>query len=91
MRLVSHRLDYLARESKVVPEDKIGDGYVFADYGPAGGRLLVMASGPPTLLIKGVPLSPKDATILVSAADEHPPREDVIAQIDAVLMRALRS
>lgn len=91
VRFVSHRLDYLARKRKAVPKDKIGDGYVFADYGPAGGRLLVMASGPPTLLIQGAPLTPQDASVLVSAADEHPADEDIIARIDAVLMRALDS
>lgn len=91
VRLVSHRLDYLARKSGAVPKDKFSDGYVFADFGPAGGRLLVMGSGPPTLMIKGAPLTPQDAKVLVSAADEHAPDEDIIARIDAVLMRALAS
>ena len=89
VRFVSHRLDFLARKMSTIDADKLGDGYVFADFGPAGGRLLVMGSGPPTMLLKGSSLAPQDAKILVSAADEHPEGEDIIARIDGILRKAL--
>ncbi|MEM7158135.1 MAG: hypothetical protein AAF799_35160 [Myxococcota bacterium] len=85
-RLVSIRLDYLARSSGVVARCDIGDGYLFADYGPAGGHLLVLSSSLPMGLVGSARLEPKEADVLWSAAD--PPGR--IDEVDAVLKRALR-
>lgn len=84
-RLVSIRLDYLARSSGAVARDRIGDGYLFADYGPAGGSLLVLSSSLPMGLIGSAPLDQRDANVLWRAAD--PP--DRINEVDAILRRVL--
>lgn len=86
-RLIGLRLDYLARttgDSKA----SLGDGYAFADYGPAGGAFLVMVSGPPVGLIGMSSLSPSDAGMFADAANAGLDAER-LARIDGVLRQKL--
>lgn len=85
-RLVSIRLDSLARSLGSVSTETLGGGYLFADYGPAGGHLLILRSASPLGLIKAVPLPPEEVNVLWSAAD--PARR--LAEVDEVLRRALQ-
>lgn len=89
VRLVSIRLDYLARRTRLVPMEKVGSGYVFADYGPAGGRILVMALGPPPLMLRSSTISESAVKVLHGAADERRDPVDALAAIDGVLLAAL--
>lgn len=88
-RLVSHRLDLMIRRSHAKLAERLRGGYAFADYGPSGGHLLIMMSGPPTMVVKVAPLKATDAGVLMSAADDHPATTDIVGQIDAILARAL--
>lgn len=89
VRLVSHRLDLLARQLGAVPDKRLGDSYLFADYGPAGGHLLVLGSGPPPWLVTSAPLDPDQATFLSQAADEHTDPSAFFEALDAILRAAL--
>lgn len=87
-RLIGLRLDYLARTTGSIPKTSLGDGYAFADYGPAGGALLVMVSGPPVGLISTSSLSPSDAGLFADAANAGLDAER-LARIDGVLRQKL--
>jgi hypothetical protein len=90
VRLVSIRLDYLARKTHLVPMEKVGSGYVFADYGPAGGHILVMALGPPPMMLRSSTISEPAVKVLVGAADEPGDPVAALAALDEVLVAALR-
>lgn len=85
-RLVSIRLDYLGRAMDVVTPADLGGGYLFADFGPAGGHLLVLRSASPLSLVKAAPLVPTEANLLWNAADPAVKLDEV----DEVLRRALK-
>lgn len=68
-------------------EGKLGDGYAFADFGPAGGHLLILVSGPPQSVWKAADLSPSEAELLASSADEG--LDGRLAEIDRVLTQKL--
>lgn len=85
-RLVGARLDFLAREVGVLPRD--ADEYAFAEYGPAGGIMILMRSGPPWGLLGSSPLSRSDAELLYTAADLG---KDGVRRLDAILRKALES
>lgn len=85
-RLVSIRLDYLGRTLGAVSSHDLDDGYLFADYGPAGGHLLILTSASPLSLIKAAPLSPADVNVLWNAAE--PSRN--LDEVDEILRLALR-
>jgi hypothetical protein len=87
-RLVGLRLDYLSRETRAIASETIGEGYAFSDFGPAGGFLLVMVSGPPFSVVKVSELSPADGEFLSSAADAGLDGTR-LAEIDSILRRAL--
>jgi hypothetical protein len=89
LRLVSVRLDYLVRARKVFPLERIGDGYVFADFGPAGGAFLVMTAGPPFGLLGTGRLEPGDAERLHATADPDRAGAAGLAGTDAILLRTL--
>ncbi len=85
-RLVGLRLDYFTRVAGVLDEH---GGYVFADYGPAGGKLLVLNSGPPVSLLGGTRLEASEAVTLDRAADEDANLQEVDrvlkATVDAII------
>src|SRR5207244_2577035 len=83
------RLAYLARTHQWVPADRIGDGYVFAHYGPAAGPLLVCLSGPPMGVARECSLSEKDAKFLGATADTEHVDERGIREIDELLGRLM--
>ena len=89
-RLVGVRVDWLVREHALVSEVDLRRGYAFAEYGPAGGRLLVLTSGPPTALVAEGPLSRIAAGVLGAAADEANVGAEGLARVDSVLLGALR-
>lgn len=101
LRSVSVRLDYWVRDRRPDLVDLAGDGYVFADHGPAGGHFLALASGPPIRVLFAASLSQEEARVLSAAADEAPvtqPRTRVgraapdppgISDVDRVLLRLL--
>lgn len=82
-RLVGLRLDYLARRSGLLSE--AADEHVFADFGPAGGSLAILATGPPLRLVAMTTIDRKSAELLMTAAD--PSRH--LAEVDAILASAL--
>jgi hypothetical protein len=88
-RLVGLRVDYLARRQGIALSTGLAASYLFADFGPAGGTLLVMASGPPTTLVGSAPLSREDAEVLAWAADEPNANPAGLGRVDDVLLRAL--
>ena len=47
----------LARETQAIQPAAFADRYAFADFGPAGGRLLVALSGPLCSVAKVAPLA----------------------------------
>lgn len=81
-RLVGARLDFFARDQGLLPVD--ADQYAFAEYGPSGGNIVLMRSGPPWGLLGVSSLSQGDARTLYAAADERG-----TARIDAILTRAV--
>ncbi|MES2638071.1 MAG: hypothetical protein V4850_01255 [Myxococcota bacterium] len=88
-RLVGVRVDWLVREHSLVSEARLGQGYAFAEYGPAGGKLLVLVSGPPNALILQRPLARAAAEVLVSAADEANVGPEGLRRVDSALRDAL--
>jgi hypothetical protein len=70
--------------------EKVGSGYVFADYGPAGGHILVMALGPPPMMLRSSTISEPAVKVLVGAADEPGDPVAALAALDEVLVAALR-
>lgn len=89
LRVVSLRLDHLVRTERVVPADRIGDGFIYADHGPAGGHLLALGSGPPERVLFTRALAASDAVALSAAADEGHGDERGVAEIDALLRRVV--
>jgi hypothetical protein len=90
-RHVALRLDYLLRKSHPERETRLGGGYAFADFGPAGGRFLVLGSGPPSRLVGSAPLDAKEAALLeqgVSVPEGAGPTTDP-REVDALLTRLL--
>lgn len=85
-RFIGDRVDYLARRHNLVPSDQIGDGYLFADWGPAGGNLLVLTSGPPFRLVSSGPLNYRDAMILSASMDRRPGRDPALEDVDKILL-----
>ncbi len=90
-RHVALRLDYLFRKVHSEREERLGGGYAFADFGPAGGRFLVLGSGPPSRLIGSAALDAREAALLEhgisapqGAGSQTDPRD-----IDQLLMRLL--
>lgn len=83
-RLIGVRLDYLARLLRLI--DVNADEYAFAEFGPAGGQIVLMRSGPPWALLGIAPISPDDAEELHRAAGIG---VRGIATIDAVLKRVV--
>ena len=90
-RLVGLRVDYLARRQGVSVPPALASGYLFADFGPAGGSFLLMAGGPPTSMLGSAPLGREDAEVLARAADEANANPKGLARVDEVLLRALTS
>jgi len=97
-RLVGVRLDYLARASSLLAAEVLGEGYLFSDFGPAGGAFLVLRSGPPVSLVGAGTLTPKEAELLSMSADEEQPQQgqrgpelrgDRLARVDDLLRRQL--
>jgi hypothetical protein len=88
-RLVGLRVDYLARTRGSIPKDVFRGGYAFADFGPAGGKILLMVSGPPQAVVKAAGLSPPEAELLSSAADDG--LDERLGEIDRVLGEKLTS
>jgi hypothetical protein len=86
-RLVGLRLDYLARNTGLISKDVLGSGYAFADFGPAGGKLLILVSGPPQGVVRAADLSPSEAELLSSAADDG--LDARLSKIDRVLVEKL--
>jgi hypothetical protein len=82
-RLVGLRVDFLARELGLLEAD--ADEYSFAEYGPAGGQMILMRSGPPWGLLGTAPLSSGDAGKLFRAAEPA----SSLATVDDVLKRAV--
>jgi hypothetical protein len=83
-RLVDIRLDYLVRRQGLVPAD--ANYYVFGDYGPAGGEIMILASGQPWRLLATAPLSRGAASICFGAAGD---RRGSLAELDAILLDVL--
>lgn len=80
-RLVGLRLDFFLRASGVLSSN--ADEHVFADFGPVGPWLVVLASGPPVRVVGIVSLPRAHAERLSSAADARAKREE----IDEILRR----
>lgn len=87
-RALSSRADYLIRRHEIVRSERLRDGYAFIELGPAGGKLLLLASGPPMNALGATELSADDATLLGRAADARAPS---VAELDELLLRLLRS
>jgi hypothetical protein len=85
-RLVGARLDFLARDLGFLSVN--ADEYAFAEYGPAGGDIVLFRSGPPLSVLGIASLKRDDAEKLYTAADLGPGGLDVI---DAILRCALTS
>lgn len=85
-RLVGARLDFLAREVGVIARD--ADEYAFAEYGPAGGIMILMRSGPPWGLLGSSRLPRSEAELLYTAADLG---KEGVRRLDAILRKALES
>jgi hypothetical protein len=65
-RLVGLRADLLARRARLLDGSA---GYAFVEYGPAGGSILLMESGPIMRVLRVSVLSPEQARVLDEAAD----------------------
>lgn len=83
-RLVGLRFDVAARRLGILADD--ADEHVFCDHGPAGGELVILASGPPVRLVGKAPLTREDAKTLSAAADPALP----VGRIDEIAERCLR-
>ena len=90
VRLVSIRLDFLARRDGKVPMHKVQPGYVFADYGFGGGKALVMAMGPPPMMFSSADIDTSKAALLLSAADEHADPDRFLNKLDDALSAILK-
>lgn len=87
LRRISVRLDSFLRLARPDLAARLGDGYAWADFGPAGGSFLIMASGPPVALVALSPLSVADARILSGAADSGAMGAEGLAELDRCLER----
>lgn len=88
-RLVGVRLDWMVRALEVVSPEVLGDSYAFAEFGPGGGQLLVLVSGPPCTLVACRALTGEAAQVLVAAADEANVGAAGLARLDAALRETL--
>ncbi len=86
-RVLGLRADYLIRAYEIVPRAQLGDGYAFLELGPAGGTLVVLASGPPLSVLGQTDLGGEDAKTLSRAADRDAPSQ---GELDTVMTRLLR-
>ncbi|MCP3140520.1 hypothetical protein [Pyxidicoccus xibeiensis] len=86
-RLVSLRLDYLARIARQTPAwlHKLGNGYAFANFSPAGGAMFLLAMGPPVSVLAQALLRPEEAMLINTAMDEGTEAEDRLEQLDGLL------
>lgn len=84
-RIVGLRFDHLARRLGVIPDR--ADEHIFADHGPAGGRIAILATGPPVRLLGTPSLSRDDAQALSAAADPGQP----LTKLDAIVEQCLRA
>ena len=82
-RLVGLRLDLVTRQAGLLESN--ADEYAFAEYGPAGGHIVVMRSGPPWGLLGVAPVSSNAASILYRASE---PRSKLV-DVDQVLREAV--
>lgn len=87
-RAVSCRADYLARVTGLVSRDTERDGYIFVEFGPLGGPVLMFTSGPPIRLVTVGHVSGVDAGILAACLDGPTTAEHALAQLDSTLRRA---
>lgn len=89
-RMVGCRLDYIFRKKGMEAHANLGDGYVFAEYGPNGGTFLVMSSGPPMRLLLSSELSANDAKFLASCLDAKTDPRKALATMDSMFTNMLR-
>jgi hypothetical protein len=91
-RLISLRLDYLARVATAPPAWRpgMGGGYVFADLSPGSGAMLILISGPPVSVVGTTRLSAEDTALLTGAMDEREDTVERLPKIDALLARQFR-
>ncbi|MBX3458565.1 MAG: hypothetical protein KF696_01220 [Planctomycetes bacterium] len=89
-RMVGCRLDYIFRKLGMEAHANLGDGYVFAEYGPNGGTFLVMSSGPPMRLLLSSELSANDAKSLASCLDAKIDPRKALAAMDSMFINMLR-
>jgi hypothetical protein len=88
-RLVSLRLDYLIRATPGALQGLLdARNYAFADFGPGGGSMLIMHSGPPMTMSAISKLEAADATVLAGAADKGLDRNR-LDRIDRLLANRL--
>lgn len=84
-RLVGLRADSIARGLGLLGAD--ADQYVFAEFGPAGGTIVLMRSGPPFGVLGVAPLSRDAASKLYGAAEP----DATLAVVDHILQTAIAS
>jgi hypothetical protein len=87
VRLVSARVDLLAREQQRVGQNAWG--YLFVDFAPAGGGLFILAYGPPLRVLAQVEISADEARLLNDAATPSTGGVQHFGKIDGILERAL--
>lgn len=88
-RLIGVRVDWLMRANRLVLQDRMGDGYAFAEFAAAGGPFLVLVSGPPPSLVRAHTLTAAQALVLAAAADEENAGAAGLARVDATLRAVL--
>ena len=86
LRLVGVRLDYHARVAGLLKEDV--DQYAFAEFGPGGGWIVLLRSGPPWGMLGVTALDKNDANLLYSAAELKPTE---LGRLDEVLFRLVNA
>jgi len=89
-RMVGCRLDYIVRKHGFINATELGDGYVFAEYGPNGGKFLVMLSGPPMRLSLAADMSPNDAPVLARSLDTNRDPRENLAAMDKLFIAMIR-
>jgi hypothetical protein len=87
VRLVSARVDLLAREQQRAKQDTWG--YLFVDFAPAGGGLFILAYGPPLRVLTQIEISAQEAKLLSDAASPTNDGTQHFSKIDEILTRAL--
>jgi len=86
-RLISLRLDYLVRAASNAPSwsEHLREGYVFTEFSPGGGAMLLLVSGPPVSLVDSTHLGAAQAALLTTAMDEREGETVSIDEIDHLL------